>query len=195
MIPNPASRKPVWTMLLLPLGLAAVMAPVIVLASTGPANTLVAGFDSVVHGIESRYHAHATRIPFAGIVSGLAGAATHGGVHQLRVADFEHFNQPVDGEELNQLVSQRIGEGWQRMIRETSRSGGDQTLIFVRPEGDRIGMMILDLDGHELDVVGMSINPDQLIQQLHDPTQHPHEAHHPDADKDSEATPKQHTEE
>ncbi len=189
MIPNPASRKPVWPMLLLPLGLAAVMAPVIVLASTGPANTLVSGFDSVVHGIESRYHAHANRIPFAGIVSGLAGAATHGGVHQLRVANFEDFNQPVDGEELNQLVTQRIGQGWQRMIRETSRSGGDQTLIFVRPEGDRIGMMVLDLDGHELDVVGMSINPDQLVQQIHNHTQHPNEPHHPGDDKNSAATP------
>lgn len=178
MIPT-TPRKPIWPVAILPLALVAIMTPIIVLASTGPVNTLASGFDAIVHGIESRYHAHATRIPFAGIISGIAGAATHGGVHQLRVANFEHFNQPVDGDELNALVTERIGQGWHRMIRETSRSGGDQTLIFVRPEGDRMGMMILDLDGNELDVVGLSINPDQLAQQINDHT------HHHEADTDS----------
>ncbi len=184
--PSPAGyspRRSIWPIAVLPLALVAIMTPIIVLASTGPVNTLASGFDAIVHGIESRYHAHATHIPFAGIISGLANHATHGGVHQLRVANFENFNQPIDGEELNALVTQRIGQGWQRIIRETSRSGGEQTLIFVRPEGNRMGMMILDLDGKELDVVGLSINPDQLAQQINDHTRH----HDSDADSDKDS--------
>ena len=48
------------------------------------------------------------------------------------------------------------------MIRETSRHGGEQTLIFSHPEGKRMGLFILDLDGNEMDVVQVSVDPDRL---------------------------------
>lgn len=121
------------------------------------------GFDGVVSSIESRYHQHAMRIPFMGLASLVAGAATHGGVDGVEVAEFEHFTAPVDGEELNRLVEEKLGRGWERMIRETSRNGDEQSLIFSHPEGGkRMGLFILDLNGTELDVVQVSVDPDQL---------------------------------
>lgn len=165
------SRPFPWLMLLLPAGLAAVMAPAIVLAASGGGG----GFDGVVHGIESRYHARATKIPFMGLISALAGVSTHGGVHNLHLAEFENFSGTIDGEELNTIVTQHIGEGWQRIVRETSRSGTDQSLIFVRPEGNHLGMMVVDLDGHDLNVIQISVNPDQLSEQIRE-----HRSHHRD---------------
>jgi hypothetical protein len=53
----------------------------------------------------------------------------------------------VDGDELNRMVEEKLGQGWDRMIRETSRHGGEQTLIFSHPDGKRMGLFILDLDG------------------------------------------------
>ena len=120
------------------------------------------GFDSVVNSIETRYHAHAMRIPLMGLASVVAGAATHGGVGGVHVAEFEHFSAPVDGDELNRMVEEKLGQGWERMIRETSRHGGEQTLIFSRPEGNRMGLFILDLDGAELNVVQVSVDADRL---------------------------------
>jgi hypothetical protein len=120
------------------------------------------GFDGVVDSIESHYHRHAMRIPLMGLASVVAGAATHGGVGGVHVAEFEHFSAPVDGEELNRLVEEKLGAGWDRMIRTTSRHGGDQTLIFSHPEGKRMGLFILDLDGKDLNVVQVSVDPDQL---------------------------------
>jgi len=120
------------------------------------------GFDGVVGSIESRYHQHAMRIPLMGLASVVAGAATHGGVDGVQVAEFEHFSAPVDGEELNRLVEEKLGQGWERMIRETGRHGGEQTLIFSHPEGKRMGLFILDLNGTELDVVQVSVDPDRL---------------------------------
>ena len=120
------------------------------------------GFDGVVNSIESRYHQRAMRIPFMGLASVVAGAATHGGVDCVRVAEFEHFSAPVDGEELNRMVEERLGQGWERMIRETSRHGNEQTLIFAHPEGKRMGLFILDLDGSEMDVVEVSVDPQRL---------------------------------
>jgi hypothetical protein len=147
---------------MIPVGLAAVMTPAILLAASGGGQ----GFDAVVHGIESRYHAHATRIPFMGLISGIAGISTHGGVRGLHVAEIENLQGPVDGAELNELVEQRAGTGWQRIIRETSRSGDEQSLIYVRPEGDHLGMLVVDLDNHEMNLVQMSMNPDRLADEM-----------------------------
>jgi len=170
-----------WGMAWIPVGLAAVMTPAIMLAAGGSGSG--GGFDEVVRGIEQHYHVHATRIPFMGLISFVAGRATHGGVHGIHVAEIEHFEGAVDGQELTDIVQQHAGPGWQRMIRETSRDGGDQTLIYVRPEGQRLGMLIVDRDAHEMNVVQLSMNPDQLNDEIH---KH-HHGHDDDTDDDKQS--------
>jgi len=138
---------------------AAVVVPIAVMAGSG------SGFDGVVSAIESRYHVRAERVPFIGLASLVAGGATHGGVGGIDVAEFDNFTATVDGNELNALVEEKLGSGWERVIRESSR-GGEQTLIFMHPEGSRMGMFIVDLDGHELDVVQVSVDPDHLNESI-----------------------------
>jgi hypothetical protein len=120
------------------------------------------GFDGVVSSIEQQYHVRATRIPFMSLASLIAGGATHGGVGQVHIAEFEHFTRPADGEELNRIVAEKLGQGWQRIVRTTSRQGNEQTLIFARGEGNRMGLFILDLDRNEMDVVQVSVDPEHL---------------------------------
>ena len=147
---------------LIPLFAVALLIPAgIVLASSGDA-----AFDGVVRSIESEYHVHATRIPFMGLASLIAGKATNGGVGAVHVAEFEHFSMPVDGEGLNQMVEKKLGVGWERAIRETSRAGNEETLIFIHPEGNRMGMFIVDKDNHELDVVQVSVDSDHLNESI-----------------------------
>jgi|SRR6185503_514930 hypothetical protein len=148
-------------LILIPICFLALAVPVVVLA-----NGVQGGFDQVVSSIESRYRVHADRIPLLGLVSFVARASTHDGVRGMHVAEIEDFHADVDGEELNKLVTEKLGAGWERVIRETSRRGGSQTLIFMRPEGPRMGMFVLDLDGHEMDVVQMSVDPDHLSEKI-----------------------------
>lgn len=158
--PRPKTHR-WWPQFFIPLGcallLVAIVVPWIARASSGEG-----GFDGVVDSLESRYHAHATRIPFLWLASMVAGGTTQGGVGAVHVAEFEHFSDPVDGDELNRMVEEKLGDGWQRMIRETSRHGGEQTLIFAHPDGSRMALFVLDLNGHELDVVQVSVDPDRL---------------------------------
>lgn len=147
---------------LIPVALCIVLVPTaVVLAGNGGS-----GFDGVVNSVESRYHVHATRIPFMGLVSLVSRAATHGGVGGIHVAEIENFSQPVDGEELNRIVEEKLGQGWQRIIRETSRNSNEQTLIFARPEGNRMGMFIVDKDSNEMNVVQVSVDPDHLSESI-----------------------------
>ena len=142
---------------LIPIVIVVLLIPVAVLAGSGEG-----GFDGVVHSIESKYHVRATRIPFLGLISLVAGKATHEGVSGLHVAEFEQFSEPVDGDELNRMVEEKLGSGWERIIRETSRKGNEQTLIFIHPEGERMGLFVVDLDGHEMDVVQVSVDPNPV---------------------------------
>jgi hypothetical protein len=153
---------------LISIAVAALLVPAVVLAGGG------GGFDGVVHSIEIKYHVHATRIPFIGLMSFISARATHGGVGNLHIAEFESFDAPVDGDELNAMVAEKLGAGWERMVRETSRHGNEQTLIFIRPEGQRMGMFVVDADGNELDVVQVSVNADRLNENLSRYEHHPH---------------------
>src|ERR1700722_16107813 len=134
--------------ILVPIGFLALAIPVVVLASGAQG-----GFDGVVSSIESRYHVHAQRIPFLGFISLISHKATNGGVNGLHVAEIDDFHADVDGEELNKMGEKRLGSVWGGGIRETSRKGGSQTMIYMHPEGPRMGLFVLDLDGHEMDVV------------------------------------------
>jgi hypothetical protein len=155
---------------LAPICFVALLVPAAVLAGSGEG-----GFDGVVRGIESRYHVRATRIPFLGVISLISRKATHEGVSGLHVAEFDAFSGPVDGEEMNRMVEEKLGVGWERIIRETSRHGDEQTLVFIHPEGQRMGLFVLDLDGHELDVVQVSVDPDHLNESV---DRYEHHHHH-----------------
>jgi len=148
-------------LVVVPMAFALLLAPVAVLAGGGEG-----GFDGVVHSIESKYHVRATRIPFIGLMSFIAGKATHRGVGNLHLAEFERFDGPVDGDELNAMVEEKLGAGWERIIRETNRDGNEQTLIFIHPEGARMGLFVLDAEEHDLNVVQVSVDPDHLNENL-----------------------------
>lgn len=143
------------------------------------------GFDGVVTSIERDYHVHATRIPCMGLASLVAAAATRGGVAGVHIAEFEHFDKTADGEELNRMVEEKLGQGWQRIIRDTSRHGDEQTLIFARSEGKRMALFILDLDGKEMDVVQVSVDPDNLNKTINKYDRHDRDGDH-DSNHDSD---------
>ncbi len=146
---------------------ATLLLPVAVLALSG-----ASGFDAVVHSIESRYHVRATSVPFMSLASVITRGATKNGVGGLRVADIENISGPVDADELNRIVAENLGVGWERMIRESSHN--EQTLIFVHPQGQRTRLFILDLDGKEMSFIELSVDPGHLQESL---DQHSHHHH------------------
>jgi hypothetical protein len=146
---------------------AALAVPVVVLAGGG-----AMGFDGVVDAIESEYNVHATRIPMMSLISLVANRASHGAAADLHIAEFDNFSASVDGDELTKMVEEKLGSEWQRVVRETSRKSGEQSLIFMRPEGERMGLFIVDKDGSELDIVQVSVDPYHLNQEVGRYTHH-----------------------
>jgi hypothetical protein len=169
--------------LLIPVCAVALAVPVTVLANGGGR-----GFNGVVDAIESQYHVHATRIPFMGLISFVASRASHGAAGNLHVAEFENFSADVDGQELNRMVEQKLGNGWERVVRETSKAGHEQSLIFMRPEGARMGLFVVDKDSNEMDVVQVSVDPQHINEEVGHYTHHhgSNDASHDDSDSDKD---------
>ena len=163
------------SLVLIPICFVALAVPVVVLAGGAQG-----GFDGVLSSIETRYHVHAQRIPFLGLISLISHKATNGGVNGVHVAEIDDFHADVDGEELNRMVEEKMGRDWERVIRETSRKGNSQTLIYMHPEGPRMGLFVLDLDGHEMDVVEVSVDPNHLNESI---GKYEHHHHDDDAGK------------
>ena len=153
----------------------ALLVPVAVLAGGSSR-----GFDRVVDALQTRYQVHAERIPLLGLVSVFTRVSTPASAGNLHIADFEHFSADVDGDELNQIVQENLGEGWERILREAGRHGEEQTLIFIRPEGSRIGLFVVDHQRGEMDIIEVSVNPNHLGESIGKYSHH----HHQDGDQE-----------
>jgi hypothetical protein len=107
-----------------------------------------------------------------GLASVIARKATHGGVSHVQIATIEDFTQTIDGGELTALTEANLGSGWSRMVRETRNPGNEQTLIYAHPDGEKIEMLVVDLDGKEMDIVGVAVDPKYLSKFLDEHEHH-----------------------
>lgn len=114
-------------------------------------------FDAVVSAVQTRYPAHVERVPMMGLISFCAHVATAGGVKGMQVAEFENFRSAPDPAELDRLVSDTLGSGWQRFVTTHDRNGS-VSLIFSQPDGEAMRLLIADYENGELDLVRVEVN-------------------------------------
>jgi hypothetical protein len=125
-------------------------------------------FDAVVAAVQMRYPAHLQKVPMMGLVSFCARVVTADGVKGMKVAEFENFQAAPDAAELDRLISDALGSGWQRFVTTRDRNG-DVSLIFSQPDGEAMRLMIADYDHGELDLVRIEVNGKRMQQWLRDP--------------------------
>ena len=148
-----------------------VAAGAIALLAGGSAHVFAAGreFDRLLSEVSQRYEIRPTRVPLMGFVSLCARVVSHGGVRNLHVAEFDNLKAPLDLSALAALVRTSVGSDWQPFVIERSRNGGEQSVIFVRPAGNTMRMLIADYARGELDLVEMELNGDALAKWMNKP--------------------------
>jgi hypothetical protein len=124
------------------------------------------GFDGLVRGLSTHYAVQPKTIPMMWMVSLGARGFTNGGVRGLRVVEFENFENG-DATRFDETVRSSLGEDWSRMVREW-KEDGDESLVYVRAENSRIDMIVVDLNRGGLNLVKMTMNPDQLAKWTRD---------------------------
>ncbi len=126
-------------------------------------------FDAVVSNLEHHYTVHAQRVPMMGFVSLCARVASGGGVKNMRVVELDNLPPTADTSDLEQLLSSSLGNEWQRFV-TTRDANGNVSLIFARPNGAAMRMLIADYQNGELNLVRMELNGDRLKQWMHNPS-------------------------
>ena len=59
------------------------------------------------------------------------------------------------------VISAKLGEDWSRTVRQLEASG-EESLIYMRAEDKRMDLIVVSLNHGELDLVRMTMNPEQL---------------------------------
>jgi hypothetical protein len=135
------------------------------------------GFNAAVAAVEQQYHAQPENIPMQWFVSLCASVSTGGGVRHMRVADFHNIGPVANPDALAAMLSAHLPQPWHRMV--LSRDGAqDFSLIYVRPEGRSMRMLVASYDHGELDLVRMDLNGQRLAHFIQNPT---HSAAHHNA--------------
>ncbi|HYM78651.1 MAG TPA: hypothetical protein VE377_21960 [Candidatus Dormibacteraeota bacterium] len=143
------------------------------------------GFKGIVHSIEHTYGVHHTHIPFLGLAMFFARPA---GVRGFKLAVFEGFQPPTDSADIRRVVESSLGPGWYPFVRVQSRSkqDGETTLIYAYPCGDKLRMMIVNLEPSEAVVLKMELSEHAIEKWLKEPGEQAdgHSSHHPHVEED-----------
>lgn len=133
------------------------------------------GFNAAVFAVEQQYHSQPQTVPLLWFASLCAAAGTGGGVRNLRIANFHHIHDLANPDSLATLLSTRLSSPWQRIL--LNRQGTQQlNIIYVRPEGHAMRLLIANYDHGQLNLVRMDLNGRRLTHFLQNPAQSAH--HH-----------------
>ena len=148
-------------------------------------------FKGIVHSIEHTYGVHHMHIPFLGLAAFFARPA---GVHGFKLAVFEGFHPPTDSFELRRTIENALGPGWYPFVRVQSGNKGDgeTTLIYTYPCGNKLRMMIVNLEPSEAVVLKMELSEHAIEKWLKEPGEEAdsHSSGHHHDDDDPPARPK-----
>ena len=126
------------------------------------------GFDAVVRRVEARYQTRPMHIPLLGLARFVVGAARPYGAKGFQLAVFENL-PAVDGEDMAGIAPP--GAEWQLVTKVVS-TDGETTLMYARPAGTRIKMLIVTRGSSDATVVGMELSPERFARQaLHAPVE------------------------
>ncbi|HEX2253635.1 MAG TPA: hypothetical protein VHQ65_10245 [Thermoanaerobaculia bacterium] len=121
------------------------------------------GYRSTVREIERLPGVQRVHVPMLGVARFVSNRT--GGPRGLRLAVFETPSSSLaapDREPLGDHLARTAGPGWQRLLR--ARSAGEDVLILARPEGERLRLLMLAHEPHEVVLLEVSVHPDDLLE-------------------------------
>jgi hypothetical protein len=118
-------------------------------------------FDALVKSLSARYAVQPKSVPMMWMVSLCARGFTHGGVRGMRVVQLDSSDAMQDHAGFEEMVGAKLGEDWSRTVRQWEASG-EESLIYMRAEDKRMDLIVVSLNHGELDLVRMTMNPEQL---------------------------------
>ena len=116
------------------------------------------------HALSTELQLKATHVPMMGLASGLARTFTHGGVRGLKVVTYESMPANFDHAAVAQVARVHLSGSWSMMVHTRSTdSNGEDEMVWVQPAGDRVKMLVMDLEAGEMTLAQMELSPEQMV--------------------------------
>jgi hypothetical protein len=149
------------------------------------ASTLFAadqGFQGVVSAIETTYGVRHMHIPLLGVALFFVRPE---GVRCNKLAVFENFHA-VDTADVSRIVQDRLGPDWHSFVRVQSKgSNGETTLIYAKPSGHKMRMMIVNIEPSEATIVEVNIPESSIAKWIKEPGEEAeNQTHHSEREPD-----------
>jgi hypothetical protein len=123
-------------------------------------------FRSLCSAVGSELGAKRQRVPFMGLARTGVRVIKPYGVHDLRLAIYEHPNGLRGANpRLDAAIARITDQGWAPMVR-VSEATGSRTTVWIRPDGDLMDMLVLAHDREESVLVHMRIDSERLLADL-----------------------------
>ena len=135
------------------------LALLVMMMAAAPAR---AGFDDVVHALESRHHLHRTWIPFLGLARAACWVAKPEGVHDFRLAVFDEQSLDADAS-ITALVRDAAGGTFRPLVETRSRHNREWTVILAQPlAGGLVRLLIVSHDSGDTTLVQTDVDADHV---------------------------------
>ena len=122
-------------------------------------------FDWIARHVEQESGCRRTHIPFFGLARFAVAVGHPAGASELNLAVFEHTDiSPV---RFSEIVNEAAGSFWKPILRVRS-SRGQSTTIFAQHDGQRVRLLIGNLDHGEATLVEVRVNVEQLMRFIDD---------------------------
>ena len=138
------------------------VARLLLLAVSIPVLVAASDFNGLVREFSRQTGAHQTKIPFFGLARFVVAVSHPAGTSELKLAVFENVNGR-QGDFVDTAEGLASGGGWNRIIRVRSKKGaGEFTNIYMRPQGNRLGMLVTTVDNSDAVFLQVCIKPEEL---------------------------------
>lgn len=123
-------------------------------------------FKSVVKAVESTYGIHSRHIPMMGLMLKFSPEREARGV---KLAIFEDSPARGDLADLQQVIGRNLGPEWTPFIRVWSRRDDESVVIYAKPEGARMRLMVASFDHEDSVIISVDATEESLRHWINDP--------------------------
>jgi hypothetical protein len=144
---------------------------IVLFAAAFVAAPLRADFDSLVHAVETIPGLHRVPLPGFALIRFGVWMAHPKGVHDLQLATFEGKGSgDIDQRELERLLRMHAEAGFTPLVLAHSRRSGEVALVWARPRGEVIELLLLAHDQkNETVVLRTVVNIETFAREIADP--------------------------
>lgn len=121
---------------------------------------LYADFGSIERELTARL-GKPTYVPLLGLVRFATWIVRPEGLHDFQLAVYEGPRRGVDAVEIERIVAREMPRGFTPLVRTRARNG-EWTLIYARPDGDRVELYVVAHDHGDGDTTLIRVDIDAV---------------------------------